>query len=66
MKVQHQNGAIHKDIESKLQPRRDGRITFQMANENAAAEIDKGMVFSNTSISKSINIYEGCFATKKT
>ena len=50
MKVQHQNGAIHKDIESKLQPRRDVRITFQMANENAAAEIDKGRVFSNTSI----------------
>ena len=50
MKVQHQNGAIPKDIESKLQPRRDGRITFQMANENAAAQIDKGRVFNNTSI----------------
>ena len=50
MKVQHQNGAIHKDIESKLQTRRDRRITFQIFNENDAAEIDKGMIFSNTSI----------------
>ena len=32
MEVQ-QNGAVHVDIESKLPPRRDRRITFQIVNE---------------------------------